>query len=1080
MDKTKIIIQHKIYYVKIYLEKDSVTFELESETDSNTYINHFTLENLKNIDKYFKQSETIQESLNEFKDLLEEDCDIEQNNENENILFVIHLKKRDIKLPLLKIDDNVNISYDSLSDYMKELIDDNRLVIGIDLGTTYSCAAVMIDNNIIMIRNSLGLTTTPSYVSFINRNKVYVGQLAKLLPSNEKNVIYNAKRLLGKNINDKEIIELSKSLPFKLKNDEKFNLLKILLYFNDVTEQEEKEGKKKEEEFYPEQISSLVLKKIIKDSEFYLSQKIGRNIVIKDAVITVPAYFNQKQREATLNSAKIMGLNVKTMINEPTAASLAYAHNSKENTDKYIVVIDFGGGTLDITLLEFTKNKDSITCNVKFAYGNSYFGGEDFDNALMDFCIAKFTKKSENESTINSIKDLKRPRTIRLKRACERAKIRLSSFPQTKIHLENYSDYESIDIPITRNEFFDCCGRLFEYFEQILDDFILQSKNKIKGKSISEVILIGGSTLIPKIKEIITKKFDKSIIKCDLNPKEVVAMGASIRGAKYYNLPSVKDIKLFDVTNLSLGIMVTENKFSKLIERSTAIPFWNEKSYETSEDNQTSVLIAVYEGEDEDECDKNNLLLGQFMIKGLPKKKAGDITFIVKLKVEENSIMEVTATYKQNDQPVVKKSIIERPKELLNIMDQLKERFNKIELYENEEYNKLKIKIINLEDELRLQKSKKNINKKNIESLSKNIIEIIGNFLTPPDPEKEESKDKNKNEFDINSIIDNDELSSLYISFIKYYFNKVCEFYKAFNIKNIDEIPIIKISIKGIFNKIEVKHSSIIFEIMEEFIDLDNIYKSFKDFILKNYWEKINAIIYLTKSIIKDKKSSHYDKALIELSEAKRIANVCKELYNKFMKNGSSIAEITLKDLDYILLKIEVREEIIKVKKKHFIKKLFFTEDPEKFQKLYKKYSDCPFMDKDDLNELAKIIGFDEGQKIVPKKNYEENFAQIFDKASKFLQWLEHKKPDKQDTIFTTIHNILSEYPYPYKNKKDDVWNDYYYYKSNPHLLEKYLNKIKGEYQEMSYSNILNDIEFDVYNAILAYINKILNAINKW
>jgi len=364
--------ENKLYELKIYIQKDVIV--LETEIDSGKYTNQLSLEELQNMNRYFNQSNNLENAIEDLSYLFENEYSIEENEET--ITFIIKYRRDLIKFVLDKVEDKIDLSYDSLPDQMKEIIDDNQLVLGIDLGTTYSCAAVMIDKNIIMIRNSLGSTTTPSYISFVDQNEVYVGELSKLLPSDEKNIIFNTKRLLGKNIEDNEIKEIIPKLPFKLKKDEKFNLLKICLNFKDTKNEEEKN---KEEEFYPEQLSALILRKIINDSEFYLSKKIGRDIKIKNCVITVPAYFNQKQRESTLNSAKILGLNVRTMINEPTAASLAYAFQSLENADKKIIVIDFGGGTLDITLLRYKKDKDAIYCDVKFTYGNTNFGGEDFN-----------------------------------------------------------------------------------------------------------------------------------------------------------------------------------------------------------------------------------------------------------------------------------------------------------------------------------------------------------------------------------------------------------------------------------------------------------------------------------------------------------------------------------------------------------------------------------------------------------------------------------------------------------------------------------------------------------------------------
>ena len=207
----------------------------------------------------------------------------------------------------------------------------------------------------------------------------------------------------------------------------------------------------------------MILKKIIQDSEFYLSKKIGKEIKIENCVITVPAYFNQKQREATLNSAKIIGINVKSMINEPTAASLAYGFNSKGNADKEIIVIDFGGGTLDITLLKYIKDKNGIYCDILGTYGDTNFGGEDFDKILMEKCKQKFSD-SKNESI--EYKD--KLNSVKLKRACERAKIKLSKFKETKIHLENYVQYQSFDFSLTKEDFIEYCKELFDKFEKIL------------------------------------------------------------------------------------------------------------------------------------------------------------------------------------------------------------------------------------------------------------------------------------------------------------------------------------------------------------------------------------------------------------------------------------------------------------------------------------------------------------------------------------------------------------------------------------------------------------------------------------
>ena len=326
--------------------------------------------------------------------------------------------------------------------------------------------------------------------------------------------------------------------------------------------------------------------------------------------------------------------------------------------------------------------------------------------------------------------------------------------------------------------------------------------------------------------------------------------------------------------------------------------------------------------------------------------------------------------------------------------------------------------------------------------------------------------------------MNDNNFSSLYISFIKYYFNKICEYYQTFIQNNIGGLDILNESILKLFDKLELKDSYIIFEIIEEFIDLDDIYKKFKDMILKNYWEKVNTLIYLTNSIMKDKLSNYYNNALKDLAEAKKIANVCKELLiNNFINNQSNFAKIILNDIENIVLKIEVREELIKIRKKSSIKKFFFSENIEALSILHKKYINCPFLDIDDLNELGEIIGF--------VKNNDLNIEKNFKKASTFIQWLEQKKSEINNNINNTnllniIYNILSEYPYKKESKGiEKMWDEFYDYKGKQNYLENYLNIIRYNYQTLVDNGQIDDIELNVYVSILEYINKIISYISK-
>ena len=579
---------------------------------------------------------------------------------------------------------------------MKSIINNNELIIGIDLGTTYSCASVMLDNNIIVIQNSLGLRTTPSYVLFLENNKICVGELAKLQPSYEKNIIYNTKRLIGKSLNDKEIKSIQKNLLFKLEKDNEFNLMKI---------------KVKDNYYYPDQISAMILNKIIMDSEYYLSKLLEKEIKIKNAIITAPAYFNNNQRKAILNAANIINLKVKRIINEPTAASLAFLYKNLNNVEKTVIVLDFGGGTFDITLLYLRQSENSSYCDIKCTGGDPNFGGEDFDDILMKKCV---------QSINQSISDKNLSHNIRLKRACENAKIKLSSNNITNIFIEEYLPSVNIEFLITKEEFEEYCSELFIKFRKIIEDFL--NDNKVNKNTISEVIPIGGSTLIPKIKEIIKNIFNNSEIKTNLDPKEVVAIGASIQGGILSKLQNLENYNLLDITNYSLGIELVGEEMSKVIKRYTPIPITDEKEYVNAYDYPQSIQIKVYEGEDINV--KNNLYLGEFTISNLPRKKKHQIKIRIIFHIDKNSILNVTAIEKENktnskESFNLEKNneiIIKEPKGLKTIMDKLKQVENSMEYIEDKLYiDTIKDSIIEAEDIInKSNKNQRNRRKKKI------------------------------------------------------------------------------------------------------------------------------------------------------------------------------------------------------------------------------------------------------------------------------------------------------------------------------------------------------------------------------
>ena len=508
---------------------------------------------------------------------------------------------------------------------------------------------------------------------------------------------------------------------------------------------------------------------------------------------------------------------------------------------------------------------------------------------------------------------------------------------------------------------------------------------------------------------------------------------------KILNLKSVEDITLFDVTNLSLGIKIKNNVFSEMIPRSSAIPYKSIKTFKTSHDNQTSANVEVFEGETIKDCDKNNLSLGKFVISGLPKRKEGEVKVEVKIEIKENSILEVTATEKDNKNNF-KNLIIERLNDFAEIIDELKERGNRISLFENKKYNEIKLIIIEFEEELRKQKNKKEKDDTNYKSIFKSLIEYLGAFLM-----------KNVN------------FSNLYISFIKYYFNKVCEFYQMFQFKNEQELDKIKNHMSYLLEQIQFYNRELILEIIEEFVDVDNIYKNFMDLIMQSLWDDINTIVTLAKI-----SNGNYDQILKDLSKAKSLIQICSEMIDKFDKDKIKFNNILKSDLKNINLKIKVKEKIIEHKTRGFFASIF-TSDKTELTQLYEEYFNDLSFEPEDLNELGRIIGINKSNNT--KNNY-QNFENEFDKALKFIEYLE--KRDKYDDTYSTISKILTDYPYERDNnvKEDKMWEEFYKLKGGEYSFYEYLLIIRASYQNLMNSGFITDIERNVYEAILQYLNK--------
>jgi len=481
-------------------------------------------------------------------------------------------------------------------------------IVGIDLGTTNSVVAIMEGGKPVVIENEEGGRTTPSIVAFTKKGERLVGLLAKRQAiTNPENTIFSVKRLIGRRFNDDIVQRARKFLPFKLISGEHTDI-KI-----------EAKGKN----YSPQEISAMVLQKLKKSAENHLGE------TVTDAVITVPAYFNDNQREATKDAGRIAGLNVLRIINEPTAAALAYGLDKKK--DEKVAVYDLGGGTFDISILEIGKEG---VYEVKSTNGNTFLGGDDFDQRIIDWMVDNFKKE-------NGI-DLKQDQMAlqRLKEAAEKAKCELSSSLETEINLPfitaDASGPKHLNYTLTRAKLEQLTADLIE--STIEPCYKALEDAKLKPEDIDEVILVGGQTRMPKVQETVKKIFGKEGNK-GVNPDEVVAIGAAIQAGILKG--EVKDILLLDVTPLSLGIETLGGVFTKLIERNTTIPTSKSQIFSTAADNQTAVDINVLQGERP--MAKDNTSLGRFQLIGIPPAPRGVPQIEVTFDIDSNGILNVKA-----------------------------------------------------------------------------------------------------------------------------------------------------------------------------------------------------------------------------------------------------------------------------------------------------------------------------------------------------------------------------------------------------------------------------------------------------